>query len=152
MIHERSYTFIAQKVAKMNGDIRVAFDMMKSALTLLSKEIRDDPNVRENNQLKLTYQTIMKIDEIKYGSKIATTIKSLTRQHIMILSALSDLFVQVGEDRMVTFKQAFDAVEQECKTRHQAKMQMPEFSNCVDELEFYNYIRIERNRRDKTRS
>lgn len=55
MIPERSYKFIAQKVAKMNGDIRVAFDMMKSALTLLSKEIRDDQNVRENNQLKLTY-------------------------------------------------------------------------------------------------
>ena len=46
----------------------------------------------------------MKIDEIKYGSKIANTIKSLTRQHIMILNALSDLFVQVGEDRMVSFK------------------------------------------------
>jgi Cdc6-like AAA superfamily ATPase len=122
MIPERSYKFIAQKVAKMNGDIRVAFDMMKSALTLFSKEIRDDPNVRENKQLELTYQTIMKVDEIKYGSKIATTIKSLTRQHIMILSSLSDLFVQVGEDRMVSFKHAFDAVEQECKSRHQAKM------------------------------
>ena len=60
----------------------------------------------------------MRIDEIKYGSKIATTIKSLTRQHIMILGSLSDLFIQVGEDRMVFFKQAFDAVEQECKSRH----------------------------------
>ena len=35
--------FIAKKVAKMNGDIRVAFDMMKSALMLLSKEIRATP-------------------------------------------------------------------------------------------------------------
>lgn len=64
----------------------------------------------------------MKVDEIKHGSKIATTIKSLTRQHIMILNSLSDLFVQVGEDRMVTFKQAFDAVENECKSRQLAKM------------------------------
>ena len=32
LIDEKAYLFIAKKVAKQNGDIRVAFDMMKSAL------------------------------------------------------------------------------------------------------------------------
>ena len=50
LIQERSYLFIAKKVAKMNGDIRVAFDMMKSALMLLSKEIRATPGEIPNSK------------------------------------------------------------------------------------------------------
>ena len=92
LIQERSYLFIAKKVAKMNGDIRVAFDMMKSALMLLSKEIRDTPGEIPNNKYQVTYQTLLKVHEIKYGSRISTTIKSLTRQHILVLNALCELF------------------------------------------------------------
>ena len=40
LIDDRAYEFIAKKVSKQNGDIRVAFDLMKSALSLLSKRTR----------------------------------------------------------------------------------------------------------------
>ena len=35
IIDEKAYVFIAKKVAKQNGDIRVAFDMMKTSLNYL---------------------------------------------------------------------------------------------------------------------
>lgn len=35
LIDSRVYNFIAKKVSKLNGDIRVAFDLMKSSLLKL---------------------------------------------------------------------------------------------------------------------
>ena len=42
MIHDKAYDLIAKKVSKQNGDIRVAFDLMKSALELLKSRIMAD--------------------------------------------------------------------------------------------------------------
>lgn len=39
LIDDRAYEFIAKKVAKQNGDIRVAFDLLSSALIKLKKEV-----------------------------------------------------------------------------------------------------------------
>lgn len=39
LIDDRAYEFIAKKVAKQNGDIRVAFDLFKSALDMLMVRI-----------------------------------------------------------------------------------------------------------------
>ena len=36
LIDDRAYEFIAKKVSKQNGDIRVAFDLMKSSLDHLA--------------------------------------------------------------------------------------------------------------------
>jgi len=35
LVDEKAYEFVAKKVSKLNGDIRVAFDLMKSALSSL---------------------------------------------------------------------------------------------------------------------
>jgi len=36
LVEPRAIEFVARKVAKLNGDIRVAFDMMKGAFTTLA--------------------------------------------------------------------------------------------------------------------
>ena len=63
-----AYAFIAKKVAKQNGDIRVAFDMMRSALGYLFKQIEGkDQSVFQDEQslklVKVTYQTILDVHE-----------------------------------------------------------------------------------------
>ena len=118
LVDERAYSFIAKKVAKQNGDIRVAFDLMKSALALLAKEIKKSTTLPPKKELRVTYHTILEVNEAKYGSKIAQTIRSLTRQHMVILYALAELFEEIGEEKMISYKKAFDAVEKERKLRH----------------------------------
>ena len=71
LVDERAYSFIAKKVAKQNGDIRVAFDLMKSALALLAKEIKKSTTLPPKKELRVTYHTILEVNEAKYGSKIA---------------------------------------------------------------------------------
>ena len=71
LIDEKAYQFIAKKVAKQNGDIRVAFDLMKSALALLAKETKKSATLPPKNKLRVTYHTILEVNEAKYGSKIA---------------------------------------------------------------------------------
>lgn len=39
IVHDKSHLFIAKKVAKLNGDIRVAFDLMKTALSTLASDL-----------------------------------------------------------------------------------------------------------------
>lgn len=79
IVDEKAELIIAKKVAKKNGDIRVAFDIMKSALALLQKNIEDHPTLPEKKELSVTYKTVLDVSEEKYGSKVAKTIKSLTR-------------------------------------------------------------------------
>ena len=54
------------------------------------------------DQVRVTYQTILDVYEEKHGSKIAKTLKSQSRQNIMLLRALSELFEDVGEEKLVT--------------------------------------------------
>lgn len=79
IVDEKAETIIARKVAKKNGDIRVAFDIMKSAIAHLQKTIEDHPSLPAKEQLRVTYKTVLDVSEEKYGSKVAKTIKSLTR-------------------------------------------------------------------------
>ena len=47
LINDSAYNLIAKKVSKQNGDIRVAFDLLKSALELLLKNIQESEDVEE---------------------------------------------------------------------------------------------------------
>eukprot|EP00351_Strombidinopsis_sp_SopsisLIS2011_P003284 CAMPEP_0116873316 /NCGR_PEP_ID=MMETSP0463-20121206/4362_1 /TAXON_ID=181622 /ORGANISM="Strombidinopsis sp, Strain SopsisLIS2011" /LENGTH=58 /DNA_ID=CAMNT_0004515007 /DNA_START=946 /DNA_END=1122 /DNA_ORIENTATION=+ len=40
IVDEKAYEFVAKKVSKLNGDVRVAFDLMKSALSTLSQNLK----------------------------------------------------------------------------------------------------------------
>lgn len=43
LIDERALGIISKRVSKMNGDVRVAFDIIKSSFTELFKKIRESP-------------------------------------------------------------------------------------------------------------
>ena len=55
LVDDNAYLFIAKKVAKQNGDIRVAFDLMKSALEKLAKRTMECSDLPPKNKLRVTY-------------------------------------------------------------------------------------------------
>ena len=75
-------------------------------------------------------------------------LSSLPRQDIIVLHAAVLLFCDNGEEKSVQVKSLFEETELECEVREAGKMEMKQFLNCLDELEFYNLIKLERNKRD----
>lgn len=76
-------TIIAKKVSKMNGDVRVAFDIIKSAFVELFNRVKHHKSEKEeeskNNEggsmpedssIKVTFDLVLKVFADKYGSKL----------------------------------------------------------------------------------
>lgn len=149
LIDDRAYEFIAKKVSKQNGDIRVAFDLLKSALDHLALKVKStDENSLDIDKVRVTYQTILDVFEKKHGSKIPKTLKSQPRQNLLLLRALSELFEEVGEEKILPYSKIYNAVGMMCRQNSLPRMNYPEFFGCADELENYNFIRIERCKKD----
>mmetsp|Transcript_29725 Transcript_29725/g.22057 ORF Transcript_29725/g.22057 Transcript_29725/m.22057 type:complete len:153 (+) Transcript_29725:644-1102(+) len=51
LVDDKAKEVIARKVAKTNGDIRIAFDILKSALLTLANEIKQSPDDLPSNKL-----------------------------------------------------------------------------------------------------
>ena len=62
LIDERAYEFIAKKVSMMNGDIRVAFDYMKTALSVLADDLAKE--MPEDKKIKISESELEKIVNI----------------------------------------------------------------------------------------
>lgn len=86
---KNSFGFISKKISKMNGDIRVAFDIMKSSFVALFNQIKygqTSPGSEETKELtmsdseiKVTLGLVVKVFNDKYGSKLKETIRRLPR-------------------------------------------------------------------------
>jgi len=68
LIDERAYEFIAKKVSMINGDIRVAFDYMHTALRVLADDIAKE--MPEDKRIKISVNHMLRIYEQKNGSKV----------------------------------------------------------------------------------
>jgi len=76
IIEERAYVFVSKKVARLNGDIRVCFDMIKTAFNMLLLNLQSSDSLPDDSEIKVTLSIILKIYEQKYGSKIAENLKN----------------------------------------------------------------------------
>ena len=90
----------------------------------------------------------MKVFEEKYGSKLKEILKQLPRQDIIVLEAVTNLFDDVGEEKQVNLSLLFDEVDRECKSRSVKKLDLKEILNCIDELEYYSIITLERSKKE----
>ena len=76
-------TIIAKKVSKMNGDVRVAFDIIKSAFVELFNRVKhhqsekeeesknnEEGSMPEDSSIKVTFDLVLKVFADKYGSKL----------------------------------------------------------------------------------
>ena len=142
LIDDRAYEIIAKKVAKQSGDIRVAFDLLASALSLLKKQLSAKQEEELNlDKIRVTYQTILHVDEVKNGSKIGKTLKSQPRQNLMILRSLSKILDHSGEEKVVSFSQVYQAVGQKCLQHSLERMCWNEFNDCIGMLDG-SFIRV----------
>lgn len=58
------------------------------------------------------------------------------------------VFDSEGEDKSVTLMNLYEETEMECNIRQAPKIEMRDFITCLEELEGYNFIKMERNKRD----
>lgn len=115
MIEDRAYKFVAKKVAKLNGDIRVAFDMIKTAFSMLAFDISNSEAEVEHDKVKVTLETILRIFEQKYGSKIAEMLKNQPNSNILVLNAAVELFLNEGDhEKYVPISKLHLKVLREC--------------------------------------
>ncbi len=98
LVDDKAYEFVAKKVARLNGDIRVAFDMMKTALSTLAFDLNKSEELPLDSEIKITLARMLKIYEQKYGSKIGENLKNQPKSNILILQAAVELFETIGED------------------------------------------------------
>jgi len=82
LIDHRVYEFIAKKVSIQNGDIRCAFDLMKTVLNAYGSEIKSMP---ESSEFRLTVNHILHIYEKKQSSKVKEVLRHMPRQNITLL-------------------------------------------------------------------
>ena len=66
-------------------------------------------------KVRVTYQTILDVYEIKHGSKIAGTLRSQPRQNLMLLRAIAGVFEDHGEEKIVAYSQIFNAINSMCR-------------------------------------
>lgn len=78
---ERAKEYIAKRVSKMNGDIRVAFDIVKSALNVLKQTIEDKMSYEDNEvpELIMKQEIVNRVYMEKYGSNLPAVLKAMPR-------------------------------------------------------------------------
>jgi Cdc6-like AAA superfamily ATPase len=104
LVEPRAIEFVARKVAKLNGDIRVAFDLMKGAFSNLALKVANSSEAMHDDEIRVTLKYILDVYEKKYGSKIEVMLKSQPIQHILILRAAVELFeYEQNEDRFISY-------------------------------------------------
>lgn len=61
-----------------------------------------------------------------------------------MLNAAVMLFGDLGQEKGAKLMQLLDETEMECDVRDLPKMDMRQFLNCIDELEYYSLLKIEK--------
>lgn len=54
LVDERALNLIAKKVSKMNGDVRVAFDLMKTCLSLVKQRVEESDPLIDDSKIRVT--------------------------------------------------------------------------------------------------
>lgn len=65
-----------------------------------------------------------------------------------MLEAASDLFETVGDEKYVPFSQLFTKVIKECDRMCIERLTMQDFMHCLEKLEDYTFLKIDKNKKD----
>ena len=117
LLDDKAMDMIAKKVSKMNGDARVAFDLLKSSFVELynrvkyvspndtSEERKGDEGLPSDDKIRITLDIVCKVMADKYNSKLPLTLRCLPRQNLIVLEAIVNLYSDSssGEDRLISY-------------------------------------------------
>lgn len=121
---------------------------MKTALSTYADEVKKNVPERDED-VRVTVSHLLKIYEQKTNNKIAKILQSLPRQDIIVLHAAVLVFGDVSGDKGVKLMQLYEETEMECDVRESPKIDMRQFLNCIDELEYYNLMSVDRSSNKK---
>lgn len=90
LLDDKGMDMIAKKVSKMNGDVRVAFDLIKSSFVELFNRVKyvngdkiherkDDSELPPDEKLKISFDIVRQVMQEKYSSKLPQTLINLPR-------------------------------------------------------------------------
>jgi len=65
-----------------------------------------------------------------------------------VIEAIADMFEDLGEEKKLSFTSLFEEVERQCKKKGHSKIPVQQLIHCMDELEYYNLIKIDKSKRD----
>jgi Cdc6-like AAA superfamily ATPase len=113
LIDDKAMSLISKKVSKLNGDVRVAFDILKSSFVELFNKVKYfDPNNSDPSEsypdpasIIITFDLVMQVFRAKYGSKLPETLRALPRQNLIVLEAVTNIYEDFEsiEDRKFEF-------------------------------------------------
>lgn len=79
LIDDKALDIIAKKVSKQNGDVRVAFDVIKSCIHSLFTKLKSSKDMLPDKEIRVTLDMVIGVFENKYGSKLGKTLRNLPR-------------------------------------------------------------------------
>ncbi len=137
--------FIARKVSKMSGDIRVAFDVIKGALVKKLKlasdtlEADSEADLLERGEIRsLQIQDIQKIFKDKHETKLAETIKSLPPLTASLLKTLVSMVK--SPEQVVGFDRLVGSQRMQARAIGMPAQSPAEIKECLSQLESYGII------------
>lgn len=54
LVDEKALMLIATRVAKLNGDVRVAFDLMKTCLSVVKQNVEESNPLIDDSKIRVT--------------------------------------------------------------------------------------------------
>lgn len=138
-------SFLCKRISQSCGDIRVVFDIMKTALQMLHDKIeaiqfKDIAEVKP--QLTITMPMIVTIFDSKKGLRIKDTLLTLPRQDILVLDSICNLFDDCGEEKCLGMDLLFHELHSNCKKNGVEVIDQKQMAYCMEELEYYGFIDI----------
>ena len=165
LLDQKALEMIAKKVAKMNGDARVAFDIVKSSLAEvfnsvkyreeakgIQEERQTDDELPSDEKIRVTLEIVLKVFADKYSSKLPQTLRCLPMQNLIVLEAIVNIYDEnpYGEDRKISYLELQSEVELICRQRCLFDVIRGQgIAGYMDVLSFYKIIEIDRPKNQK---
>lgn len=118
-------TYLCKKISQTSGDIRVVFDVMRTAfqkvLVLIKNldiecfDLEGSKITELKQKCKITLQMLLDIFDQKKGRKVSDMVDSLPDQNLYVLDALANLYDSHGEEKIIKFSMVSDEVNSYCK-------------------------------------
>ncbi len=131
IVKKEAIHHIGGKVASLSGDIRSAFDVLKTAL---------QDHVAKSVEAPITLKEVVDIINVKYKSKLATILHGLPREHQMIVAAIYLKVKNEGKE-FYKYDEVYSKTVSLTTQLGLARAAFNEFCESVKMLEFYGVLK-----------
>ena len=123
LMDEPAMRILCKNIAKSSGDIRIVFDIMKSAVTQLLQRVQKSPEssfvMKPGSQylpekFSITLEMIVGIIDAKRGPRVRQMLEKLPNNDLFVLDAISAWYDEHGEEKTMPYDNGKHYVEKYC--------------------------------------